>query len=150
MEEALTLSKFASEVKVIHRRDKLRASKFLQEQVFKNSKIEFIWSSIVLEILGEDLVEGVKLRNVDSNEEFEMSCDGVFIAIGYEPNTKIFKGQIELDENGYVVTKDRVKTNIEGIFVAGDVADYCYRQAVTAAAAGCQASIDVGRYLEGI
>ena len=150
MEEALALSKFAREVRVIHRRDKLRASRILQERAFKDPKIEFIWNSTVQEILGKDRVEGVRLRKVDTNEEFELSCDAVFIAIGYKPNTEIFKGQIELDEKGYVIAKDTTKTSVEGVFVAGDVEDYRYRQAVTAAGAGCQAALDVEKYLEGV
>lgn len=148
MEEALVLTKFAREVKVIHRRDKLRASKNLQERAFNNPKIDFIWNSTVQKILGKDRVEGVRIKKVDVNEEIEISCDAVFIAIGYNPNTEIFKGQIELDEKGYVITKETTKTNIEGVFVAGDVEDYRYRQAITAAAAGCKAAMDVEKYLE--
>jgi len=148
IDEALALSKFASNVKVIHRRDKLRASKILQERAFKNPKIEFIWNSAVQEILGKDRVEGVRLRKVDSNGEFELACDAVFVGIGNKPNTEIFKGQIELDQAGYVVAKDTTKTSVEGVFVAGDAQDYRYRQAVMAAAAGCKAALDVERYLE--
>lgn len=148
MEEALGLSKFAREVKVIHRRDKLRASKILQERAFKDPKIEFIWNSTVQEILGKDRVEGARLRKVDTNEEFELACDAVFIGIGHKPNTEIFKGQIELDQAGYVVAEDTTKTSVEGVFVAGDAQDYRYRQAVTAAGAGCKAALDAERYLE--
>lgn len=147
IEDALTLTKFASEVKVIHRRDKLRAVKILQERAFKNPKIEFIWKSTVQEILGKDRVEGVRLRKVDSNEELELACDGVFIAIGYKPNTEIFKGKIELDQAGYVIAKDTIKTSVEGVFVAGDVQDHRYRQAITAAGSGCKAAIEAERYL---
>jgi len=111
LEEALILTKFAKEVKVIHRRDKLRASKILQERAFKNPKIEFIWSSTVKEILGKERVEGIKLRRVDTDEEFELQCDGVFIAVGQRPRTEIFKDQIELDEAGYVIVKDETKTS---------------------------------------
>ncbi len=150
MEEALALSKFASEVKVVHRRDKLRATKILQERAFKEPKIEFIWNSTVQEILGKDRVEGVRLRKVDTNEEFELACDGVFIAIGHKPNTEIFKGQIEMDQVGYIVTEDLTKTSVEGVFAAGDVQDYIYRQAVMAAGAGCKAAIDAEKYLEGV
>jgi len=149
MEEALALSKFAREVKVIHRRDKLRASKILQERAFNDPKIEFIWNSTVQDILGKDRVEGVRLRNVDSNEEFELACDAVFIAIGWKPETEIFKGKIELNQAGYIVAKDTTKTNVEGVFVAGDAQDYRYRQAITAAAAGCMAALDAEKYLEG-
>lgn len=150
MEEALVLSKFAREVKIIHRRDKLRASKILQERAFKDPKIEFIWNSTVQEILGKDRVEGIRLRKVDSKEEFELACDGVFIAVGYKPNTEIFKGKIELDQAGYVVAEDAAKTSVEGVFVAGDAQDYRYRQAVTAAGAGCKAAMDAEKYLESL
>jgi thioredoxin reductase (NADPH) len=150
MEEALALSKFAREVKVIHRRDKLRASKILQERAFKDPKIGFIWNSTVQEILGKDRVEGIRLRKVDSNEEFELACDAVFIAIGHKPNTEIFRGQIELDRAGYVVAEDTTKTSVEGVFVAGDAQDHRYRQAVMAAGAGCKAAMDAERYLEGV
>jgi thioredoxin reductase (NADPH) len=148
LEEALALTKFAREVAVIHRRDKLRASKILQERAFKNPKIKFIWNATVQEILGKDKVEGVRLRKVDSNEEFELACDAVFVAIGHKPNTEIFKGQIELDEKGYVIAKEETKTSVKGVFVAGDVTDYRYRQAITAAGAGCKAAMDAEKYLE--
>ena len=150
MEEALALSKFVREVRVIHRRDELRASKILQERVFKNPKIDIVWNSTVQEILGKDKVEGVRLKKVDSDEEFELACDAVFIAIGYNPNTEIFKGQVELDEKGYVVVNDGTETSVEGVFAAGDVKDYRYRQAVTAAGEGCKAALDAGKYLEGV
>jgi len=148
LEEALALSKFAKEIKVIHRRDKLRASMILQERAFKDPKIELIWNSTVQEILGKDRVEGIRLRKVDSNEEFELSCDAVFIAIGHKPNTEVFKGQIELDQKGYAVVRDGTKTNVEGVFAAGDVKDYRYRQAATAAGEGCKAALDAEKYLE--
>lgn len=147
MEEALTLSKFANEVKIVHRRDKLRASKALQERVLKNPKIGIIWNSIVKEILGEEKVKGVILKKVDSNEKIELTSDAVFVAIGYKPNTEIFKGKLELDQSGYIVAKDMTKTNVEGVFVAGDVEDHNYRQAVTAAGAGCKAALDAERFL---
>ena len=147
MEEALFLSKVVSEVKVIHRRDKLRASKYLQEKAFKNPKITFVWNSIVQEILGKDRVEGVKLRRVDSGEESVLSCDAVFLAIGHKPNTDIFKDQIELDQTGYIVARKNTRTNIEGVFVAGDAADYRYRQAIAAAGSGCKAALDAEKYL---
>lgn len=148
MEEALALSKFAREVKVIHRRDKLRASKILQERVFKKPKIEFIWNSTVQEILGRDRVEGVRLRRLDSNEDSELELDGIFIAIGNRPNTEIFKGQVKLNKAGYVVVKDSTRTSIEGVFAAGEVEDFRYRQAITAAGSGCKAALDVEEYLE--
>ncbi len=150
IEEALALSKFVREVKVVHRRDKLRASSLLEERAFKNPKIEFVWNSTVQEILGKDRVEGVRLKKVDSEEEFELACDAVFIAIGRKPNTEIFRGQVELDEKGYVKVKDGTKTNVEGVFVAGDARDYRYRQAVTAAGGGCKAALDVEKYLEAV
>ncbi|UCC59212.1 MAG: thioredoxin-disulfide reductase [Candidatus Bathyarchaeum sp.] len=148
MEEALVLSRFASEVKVIHRRDKLRACKCLREKAFANPKITFVWNRIVQDILGKDRVEGVRLKRVDSGEETILSCDAVFLAIGHKPNTEIFNNQIELDQTGYVVARDDTKTNIEGVFVAGDVADYRYRQAIAAAGSGCKAALDAEKYLE--
>jgi len=149
MEEAFVLSKVASEVKVIHRRDKLRASKYLQEKAFENPKITFVWNSTVQEILGKDRVEGVRLRRVDSGEESVLECDAVFLAIGYKPNTDIFKDQIELDQTGYIVAREDTRTNIEGVFVAGDAADYRYRQAIAAAGSGCKAALDAEKYLIG-
>jgi len=148
LEEALALSKFVREVKVVHRRDKLRATKILQDRAVKDPKIEFIWNSTVQEILGKDRVEGIKLKKVGSNEEFELACDAVFIAIGHKPNTEIFKDQIELNQAGYVVVNGTTKTSVEGVFVAGDVQDYRYRQAITSAGAGCKAAMDAIRYLE--
>jgi len=149
MEEAFVLSKVASEVKVIHRRDKLRACKFLQEKAFENPKITFVWNSTVQEILGKDHVEGVRLRNVVSGEESVLECDAVFIAIGHTPNTDIFKDQIELDQTGYIAAREETRTNIEGVFVAGDVADHRYRQAIAAAGSGCKAALDAEKYLIG-
>ncbi len=148
MEEAQTLSKFAREITVVHRREKLRASKILQERIFKIPKVKFIWNSTVQEILGEDKVEGVRLRKVDTNEEFELKTDGVFIAIGHKPNTEIFTSQLDLDEAGYIIAEDSTKTNVDGIFVAGDVQDRRYRQAITAAGLGCKAALDAIKYLE--
>lgn len=149
MEEALFLSKVVAEVKVIHRRDKLRACKILQDNVFANPKISFIWNSTVTEVLGKDRVEGVKLRNVVSGQESIHSCDAVFLAIGYTPNTEVFKDQIKLDHNGYVIKSNETRTNIDGVFVAGDVADFRYRQAIAAAGSGCKAALDVEKYLIG-
>jgi thioredoxin reductase (NADPH) len=149
IEEALFLSKVVSEVKLIHRRDKLRACKWLQDSAFAEPKLGFVWNSTVTEVLGKDRVEGVKLRNVVSDEESVLSCDAVFLAIGYTPNTGIFKNQIELDETGYVIVKEDTRTNIEGVFVAGDVADYRYRQAISAAGSGCKAALDAEKYLIG-
>jgi len=149
IEEALFLSKVVSEVKLIHRRDKLRACKWLQDSAFAEPKLGFVWNSTVTEVLGKDRVEGVKLRNVVSGKESVLSCDAVFLAIGYTPNTGIFKNQIELDETGYIVVRDGTRTNIEGVFVAGDVADYRYRQAIAAAGSGCKAALDAEKYLIG-
>jgi thioredoxin reductase (NADPH) len=149
LEEAFVLSRVASEVKVIHRRDKLRATKFLQEKAFENPKISFVWNSTVTEILGKNMVEGVKLRNVASGEESVLECDGVFVAIGHKPNTDIFKDQIELDPAGYIIVKEQTRTNIEGVFAAGDVTDPRYRQAIAAAGSGCKAAIDAEKYLIG-
>jgi thioredoxin reductase (NADPH) len=150
MEDSTFLTKFASKVTIVHRRDSLRASKIMQERAFKNPKISFIWDSVVEEIhdVGKGTVTGVTLRNVKTNTRTQMRCDGVFVAIGHQPNTEVFKGQIGLDEQGYVKTERRTMTNIEGVFAAGDVVDHYYRQAVTAAGMGCMAAIDVEKYLE--
>jgi len=148
--DALFLTNIARKVYVIHRRDKLRAEKILQERAFKNSKIKFIWSSIVTEILGEEFVSGVKIKNLLTNQERVLKCDGVFIAIGHRPNTSLFEGVIELDERGYIKRYGETRTNIEGVFCAGDVADPKYKQAITAAASGCKAAIDATDFLEKI
>jgi len=147
MEESLFLTRFANRVTVVHRRDRLRASKILQERAFKNPKIQFVWDTVVEEILGEERVEGVRLRNVKTGEETNFKCGGVFIAIGHKPNTEIFRGQIEMDEKGYIAMRDESRTSVEGVFAAGDVHDHRYRQAVTAAAAGCKAAMDAEKYL---
>jgi len=148
MEEALFLTKYATEVVVVHRRDELRASKIMQRRVLSNEKIKLVWDSVIDEILGEQKVEGVKLRNLKTGELSILACDGVFVAIGFEPNTKIFGRQIRLDEKGYILTEHGTKTSVEGVFVAGDVHDYRYRQAVTAAGEGCKAAMDALAYLE--
>jgi thioredoxin reductase (NADPH) len=147
LEDAIFLTKFASSVSIVHRRDSLRASKIMQERAASNEKIKFIWNTVVEEIEGDAKVTGVKLRNVATNEVSEIPIDGVFVAIGYSPNTSIFKDQLKLDEQGYIITIDEVKTDIEGIYVAGDVADRYYRQAATAAAAGVKAALHVREYL---
>lgn len=151
MEEATFLTKYATKVTVIHRRDKLRASKIMQERAFKNKKIDFIWDSVVEEILGdkEKGVTGVRIKNVKTGEVWEKECQGVFIAIGYIPNTKLFEGQLEMDRGGYIITKsDTTETNILGVFAAGDVQDHRYRQAITAAGTGCMAAMDAEKFLE--
>lgn len=150
MREANYLAKLCKQVTVIHRRDTLRAQAALQELVKSKQNINFIWNSIVEEVLGQDKVTGVKLKNTQTREISQLSMDGLFIAIGHKPNTDFLKGQLELDKKGYVVVENETKTSIPGVFVAGDVADYKYRQAVTAAGAGCKASLDVEEYLESI
>jgi thioredoxin reductase (NADPH) len=148
LEEALFLTKYATEVVVVHRRDQLRASKIMQSRAMTNKKIRFVWNSVVDEILGRDRAEGAKLRNTKTGETSIVPCDGVFVAIGFQPNTSIFEKQIELDEKGYIVTKHGTQTSVEGVFVAGDVHDHRYRQAVTAAGEGCRAAMDTLAYLE--
>lgn len=147
LDEALALAKSAREVTVVHRRAQLRACKFLQERVFDNKKINFVWNSVIEDILGKDRVEGVKLRNVQTGEESTMATDAVFVAVGHRPNTSIFKGQIDLDENGYIKAHNETKTSVEGVFVAGDNHDKRYKQAITAAGAGCKAALDADKYL---
>jgi len=148
MDEALALAKYAREVTIVHRRDQLRASKILQERVFANQKINFVWNSVVEDILGDNRVEGVKLRNVQTGDATTLATDAVFVAIGYKPNTDLFKGQIDLDEHGYIIVHDETKTSVEGVFAAGDNQDRKYKQAVTAAASGCKAALDVQQYLQ--
>ncbi|MGI0041526.1 MAG: thioredoxin-disulfide reductase [Nitrosopumilaceae archaeon] len=147
MEEAIFLTKFGKSVHVVHRRDKLKASKVMQERAFENQKIKFHWNKIVDEIIGKDKVTQVIIRDVATNEKQTLDAGAIFVAIGHEPNTKLYKGQIELDEQGYIVLKDHTKTTVEGVFAAGDVHDHRYRQAVTAAGFGCMAGIDVDKYL---
>ena len=151
MEEATFLTRYAARVFVVHRRDKLRASKIMQEKAFRNQKIEFIWDAEVREILGtpEHGVTGVSLRNPNDGEHFRLDCEGVFIAIGHQPNTDLFKGQLEMDAVGYIKTSGHsTATNIPGVFACGDVQDSVYRQAVTAAGTGCMSAIDAERFLD--
>ena len=153
MEEATYLTKFASKVSVVHRRDELRASKIMQQKAFDNPKIEFIWDSAIEEIYGEQKtgVSGVKLKNVKTGALTDFSCQGVFIAIGHKPNTDIFEGQVKMNDVGYIVTEGKTtKTNIPGVFACGDAQDPVYRQAITAAGTGCMAAIDAEHFLEGI
>ncbi len=152
MEEAIFLTKFATKVTVVHRRDQLRASKIMQERAFKNEKIQFIWNSVVKEIhdVEQGKVTGVTLENVKTGETLHVPVAGIFIAIGHKPNTEIFKGQIEMDEVGYIKTVERTQTSVPGVFAAGDVVDHIYRQAITAAGMGCQAAIDAEKYLEAL
>ncbi len=151
IEEAIFLTKFASSVTVVHRRDSLRASKIMQQRALDHPKIDFLWNSQVIEMLGveQKKLHAVRLRNTLTGEESIMDCDGVFIAIGHEPNTGFLDGQIEVDASGNIVVADpRTQTSVEGVFACGDVADNIYRQAVTAAGTGCRAAIDAERYLE--
>ena len=148
-EEALYLTRFGSVIHLVHRRDQLRASKIMAQRTLANPKIKPVWDSVVTEVLDvkQDKVTGVKLKNLKTGGESVLNCAGVFVAIGHGPNTDIFKGQIELGENGYIVPKKGAMTNVPGVFVAGDCADHIYRQAITAAGAGCAAAIDAERFL---
>jgi thioredoxin reductase (NADPH) len=150
LEEALFLTKFAKRVTVVHRRDKLRASKIMQEKSFANPKIDFLWDSIPEEILdvSQQKVTGVRLRNIKTGVITERAVDGIFVAIGHTPNTQIFQGKLEMDAVGYITTHDGTKTSVPGVFAAGDVQDHVYRQAITAAGSGCMAAIDAERFLE--
>ena len=149
MEEANFLSRFASKVTVIHRRDELRASKIMADRAMANPKIEFLWNSTVLDVLGESKVEGVRVRDTVTGEESTHPFTGLFVAIGHQPNTDLFTGQLELHDNGYLVTTgNRSTTSVEGVFACGDVQDDWYRQAITAAGSGCMAAIDAERWLE--
>ena len=148
MEEATFLTKFASHVTIVHRRDKLRASKIMQDKAMKNDKISFRWNSMVEEVLGDDVVTGLNLRDVVTNDTATLDCKGVFVAIGHTPNTHIFRGQIEMDANGYIRTSHGTATSVPGVFAAGDVQDPHYRQAITAAGTGCMAAMDAERFLE--
>ncbi len=147
IEEATFLTKFATTVHLIHRRDELRASKVMQERALKNEKIKFHWNSQVIDIKGDQKMQQAVLKNLKTGEESTLNVGGLFVAIGHEPNTKLFKNQIKLDEDGYVVLKNKTHTDIEGVFAAGDVHDRNYRQAITAAGFGCMAAIDVDKYL---
>ena len=149
MEEATFLTKFASAVTIVHRRDDFRASKIMQERVLSNPKVRVIWDSVVEEIIGDGAVTGVRLRNVTTGEEGELATGGVFVAIGHTPNTDLLKGQLELSDAGYVIVQEpTTRTNVPGMFAAGDVTDVIYRQAVTAAGQGCKAAMDAERFLE--
>jgi len=149
VEEAMFLSRFGSKVTIIHRRDELRASKIMQERAFANPKIDFLWNHEVVEYLGETKLEGVKVRNVLTDDIKDFNVSGLFVAIGHIPNTDIFKGQLDLLDNGYIKTvSDSSETNIDGVFACGDVQDFTYRQAITAAGSGCMAAIDAERWLE--
>jgi thioredoxin reductase (NADPH) len=149
MEEALFLTRFANTVTVVHRRDELRASKTMQERAMSHEKIRFLWNSVIEEILGDDAVTGVRIRNLQTGAANEHACGAVFVAIGHIPNTQVFAGQLEMNDAGYIMTKGRgTYTSVEGVFACGDVQDWVYRQAVTAAGTGCAAAIDAERWLE--
>jgi thioredoxin reductase (NADPH) len=153
MEEATFLTKFASKVTVIHRREEFRASKIMQQRAFDNPKIDFLYNKVITEVIGSqsDGVKAIKLKDTATGKESEFSCQGVFLAIGHTPNTEVFRGEIELDEKGYVITeKSSTKTGIEGVFAAGDVQDTVYRQAITAAGSGCMAALDAEHYLSSL
>ena len=147
LEEAMFLTKFGKSVKVVHRREDLRASKILQEKAKENPKIEFVWNNVVSDIRGDKKIATVIVKNIAGGRETTLNAGGLFVAIGHEPNTSIFKGQLELDDKGYVLLKDHTRTSVEGVFAAGDVHDHRYRQAVTAAGFGCMAALDVERWL---
>jgi thioredoxin reductase (NADPH) len=149
MEEATFLTKFATKVTIVHRRDKFRCSKIMGGRAGAHPQIGIIWDSVVEEILGDPVVTGVRLKNLKTGKVNEMKTDGVFVAIGHEPNTKLFAGQLQMDERGYIVTKkETTETSVPGVFAAGDVQDHRYRQAVTAAGTGCMAAMDAEKYLE--
>jgi thioredoxin reductase (NADPH) len=148
LEEATFLTKFGSKVIVVHRRDELRASKAMQDRAFKNPKIEFIWNAVVEEVLGEGKVSGVRIKDVQTGQERTLDCGGLFIAIGHTPNTSIFEGHLDMDDNGYLLVEPgTTNTNVPGVFAAGDVTDHIYRQAVTAAGMGCMAALDAERFI---
>jgi len=150
LEEALFLTKFGDSVTVVHRRKELRASKIMQDRAFRNEKIKFLWETVVTDVLGDNRVTGVRLRDVNTGNQSEIAADGLFVAIGHAPSTELFVGQLEINEGGYLVSHDGTKTNVRGVFACGDVQDHVYRQAVTAAGSGCMAAIDAERYLSSL
>ena len=148
LEEAIFLTKFATTVTVIHRRDELRASKIMQDRALANPKIEFKWNSAVIDVVGNGSVEAVRLRDTVTGAESDLEVQGLFVAIGHDPNTSLFEGQLDLDENGYIITApDSTRTSVEGVFAAGDVQDHVFRQAVTASGSGCMAAMEAERWL---
>ena len=149
-EDALFLTRYADQVNVVHRRDQLRASKIMQDRLFRNPKVKFLWNSLVSDVLDVERgeVTGIKLKDAKTGDETVKDCHGVFIGIGHSPNTALFRGQLEMNETGYLITHDGSRTNVPGVFAAGDVQDHIYRQAITAAGSGCMAAIDAERFLE--
>ena len=147
LEEATFLTKFGKSVKIIHRRESLRGSKILQQKAFENPKIHFLWNSVVADIKGDKKIGTIVIKDINNGKQQIIQAGGLFVAIGHEPNTAIFKGQLEMDDKGYIILKSQTKTSVEGVFAAGDVHDYRYRQAVTAAGFGCMAALDVERWL---
>ena len=148
IEEAIFLTKFATKVTLVHRRDELRASKIMQDRALANPKIEFKWNSEVSDVVGDNSVDAIRLRDTVTGNESELEVQGLFVAIGHDPNTELFRGQLDLDENGYIVTSpNSTRTSVEGVFAAGDVQDHVYRQAITAAGSGCMAAIEAERWL---
>jgi thioredoxin reductase (NADPH) len=147
LEEATFLTKFGKSVKIIHRRESLRGSKILQEKAFENPKIQFLWNSVVADITGDKKIGTVVIKDINNGKQQKIPAGGLFVAIGHEPNTAIFRGQLEMDDKGYIILKSQTKTSVEGVFAAGDVHDYKYRQAVTAAGFGCMAALDVEKWL---
>ncbi|MGA7419554.1 MAG: thioredoxin-disulfide reductase [Acidimicrobiales bacterium] len=150
LEEALFLTRFAQTVTIIHRRGELRASKVMQQRAFANPKINFRWNTVVTDVIGESTVKSLVLRDTNTDEKSNLEVAGLFVAIGHEPNTSLFKGQLELEENGYIRTFGGTQTNVDGVFACGDVQDHEYRQAITAAGSGCMAAIDVERWLDAL
>jgi thioredoxin reductase (NADPH) len=148
LEEALFLTKFGSKVTVIHRRDTLRASKIMQDRAMANDKIEFLWDTVVTDLEGDTKLSGVQVMNVKTRAASTLPVDGLFVAIGHTPNTDLFKGQLDMDDGGYLLTHDGSRTSVEGVFACGDVQDHVYKQAITAAGSGCMAAIDAERWLE--
>ncbi len=150
LEEALFLTRFATHVTVIHRRDTLRASKIMQDRALAHEKVSFVWDSVIDEVLGDDVVAGARVRNVKTDEVADVPASGIFVAIGHTPNTSLFEGQLRLDGGYVVVDEPTTRTSVEGVFAAGDVVDHIYRQAITAAGMGAQSAIDAERYLESL
>jgi len=150
LEEALFLTRFGRRVTLIHRRDRLRASKIMSDRARSNEKIDMLWNTVVEEVRGDDHVTALRLRNLADGRTYDFEADALFVAIGHTPNTGVFAGQLDLDERGYIASPDGSLTNVEGVFVAGDVNDHRYRQAVTAAGAGCRAAMDAEKYLEAL